>query len=289
MVKNLIIADVTSDSVTLKWDKDDKADSYNVYWADMNLPTTKFQLIATTVENQIEVKKSTYVPHYFKVASVSDGKESAVSEVVHSAIKKHFHPQLEKLSRGLIAVKTPDGIMLSWRFFLDETKGWSKTGMTGADFAVYKNGAKIAEVKDSTNFLDRAGTADDSYAIAVLPDGKPCEAVKAWKSGSNYIEIPMHIPEGGVTPAGEHFTYTVNDMSIGDIDGDGEYEFFVKWDPTNSHDVSHKGYTGRCFIDCYKLSGRLLWRLDMGVNIRAGAHYTQFMVYDFNGDGKAEM
>ena len=289
MVKNLIIADIAENSVVLKWEKDDKADSYNVYWADMNLPTTKFQLIATTVENQIEVKKSTHVPHYFKVASVSDGKETATSEVVHSSVKKHFHPQLEKLSRGLIAVKTPDGIMLSWRFFLDETKGWSKTGMTGADFTVYKNGAKIAEVKDSTNFLDRAGTADDFYAVAFLPDGKPCEAVKAWKSGSNYIEIPMRIPEGGVTPAGEHFTYTVNDMSIGDIDGDGEYEFFVKWDPTNSHDVSHKGYTGRCFIDCYKLSGRLLWRLDMGVNIRAGAHYTQFMVFDFNGDGKAEM
>ncbi len=78
-------------------------------------------------------------------------------------------------------------------------------------------------------------------------------------------------------------------MSVGDVDGDGEYEFFVKWDPSNSQDVSIKGYTGKCFIDCYKLSGRLLWRLDMGVNIRAGAHYTQFMVYDFDGDGKAEM
>ena len=289
MIKKLLVADVAENSVTLQWDKDEEAESYNVYWADQNLATTKFQLIATTAETYVKIEKSTHVPHYFKIASVSGGKETATSEVVHCEIRKRFNAQLEKLSRGLIAVKTPDGIMLSWRFFLDETKGWSKTGMTGADFAVYKNGAKIAEVKDSTNFLDRAGTADDSYAVAALPDGKPCEAVKAWKSGSNYIEIPMRIPEGGVTPAGEHFTYTVNDMSVGDIDGDGEYEFFVKWDPTNSHDVSHKGYTGRCFIDCYKLSGRLLWRLDMGVNIRAGAHYTQFMVYDFNGDGKAEM
>lgn len=78
-------------------------------------------------------------------------------------------------------------------------------------------------------------------------------------------------------------------MSVGDIDNDGEYEYFVKWDPDNSHDVSIKGYTGRCFIDCYKLDGTLVWRLDMGQNIRAGAHYTQFMVYDFNGDGRAEM
>ena len=73
------------------------------------------------------------------------------------------------------------------------------------------------------------------------------------------------------------------------MDGDGEYEYLVKWDPSNSHDVSIKGYTGNCYIDCYKLDGTLLWRLDMGVNIRAGAHYTQFMAYDFNGDGKAEM
>ena len=121
----------------------------------------------------------------------------------------------------------------------------------------------------------------------VHEEGIPCEAVHVCPN--EYMEIPMQIPEGGVTPAGEVYTYSANDMSVGDVDGDGEYEFFVKWDPSNAHDVSGKGYTGKCFIDCYKLSGRLLWRLDMGVNIRAGAHYTQFMVYDFDGDGKAEM
>ncbi|MGG6498498.1 UNVERIFIED_CONTAM: rhamnogalacturonan lyase, partial [Bacteroidetes bacterium 56_B9] len=68
-----------------------------------------------------------------------------------------------------------------------------------------------------------------------------------------------------------------------------EYEYFVKWDPDNTHDESIKGYTGRCFIDCYKLEGTLVWRLDMGQNIRAGALFTQFMVYVFNGDGRAEM
>lgn len=289
MIKDLKIADIDESSILLEWSKDGNADSYKLYWADANLPTTKFQCIAKTRETKFKVLKSTHVPHYFKIASVKNEKEIDVSEVIHSSIKKHFSPQLEKLSRGLIAVKTPEGIMLSWRLFLDETKGWSDTGMTGVNFAVLKNGSKIAEISDSTNYLDKAGTVEDSYSVAPLPDGKPCEAVKAWSSDSNYIEIPMRIPEGGVTPAGEQFTYTVNDMSIGDIDGDGEYEYFVKWDPTNSHDVSHRGYTGHCYIDCYKLSGRLLWRLDMGNNIRAGAHYTQFMVFDFNGDGKAEM
>lgn len=78
-------------------------------------------------------------------------------------------------------------------------------------------------------------------------------------------------------------------MSVGDVDGDGQYEYFVKWDPSNSKDVSQKGYTGNTYIDCYKFDGTLLYRIDLGVNIRSGAHYTQFLVYDFDGDGKSEI
>ena len=76
---------------------------------------------------------------------------------------------------------------------------------------------------------------------------------------------------------------------MGDVDGDGQYEIMLKWDPSNSHDNSHDGYTGDVIIDCYKLDGKQLWRVNLGRNIRAGAHYTQFLVYDFDGDGKAEM
>ena len=78
-------------------------------------------------------------------------------------------------------------------------------------------------------------------------------------------------------------------MSVGDLDGDGEYEYIVKWDPSNSKDNSVKGYTGKVYLDAYELDGTLLWRIDLGVNIRAGAHYTQYMVYDFDGDGKSEV
>lgn len=82
------------------------------------------------------------------------------------------------------------------------------------------------------------------------------------------------------------------------MDGDGEYELFVKWDPSNSKDNSQDGVTGNVYLDCYKIdwtqggtgtTPTKLWRIDLGVNIRAGAHYTQFMVYDFDGDGRAEM
>ena len=124
-------------------------------------------------------------------------------------------------------------------------------------------------------------------------EGARCEAVSVWEN--NYIDIPMNKPADGRSPKGEMYpegqpyTYSANDMSIGDVDGDGELEYIVKWDPSNAHDVSHRGYTGNCYIDCYRLDGTLLWRVDMGPNIRSGAHYTQFMVYDFDGDGKAEM
>ncbi len=92
-----------------------------------------------------------------------------------------------------------------------------------------------------------------------------------------------------MTPVGEAFTYRANDASVGDLDGDGDYEIVLKWDPSNQKDNSQSGYTGEVFVDAYKLDGTLLWRVALGRNIRAGAHYTQFMVYDFDGDGKAEM
>ena len=69
------------------------------------------------------------------------------------------------------------------------------------------------------------------------------------------------------------------------VDGDGEYEIIVKWDPSNAQDNSNDGYTGNVYIDAYKLDGTRLWRIDLGRNIRAGAHYTQFIVYDLDGDG----
>ncbi len=90
-------------------------------------------------------------------------------------------------------------------------------------------------------------------------------------------------------PAGVSYTYSADDCSVGDLDGDGEYEIVLKWDPSNPHDNSQSGYTGNVYLDAYKLNGTHLWRIDLGRNIRAGTHYTQFMVYDLDGDGEAEV
>ncbi|GAB6903508.1 rhamnogalacturonan lyase [Kineosporia succinea] len=200
--------------------------------------------------------------------------------------------ELEKLDRGLIAARTSEGVFLSWRLLGDEATGSSETGLTGTNFNVYRGGKKLATVTGSTNYLDKDGSATGTATYRVVPvRGKQeygrSASVKAWDTG--HVDLPLKRPAGGTTPAGEAYTYSANDMSVGDVDGDGQYEYVVKWDPSNSKDVSQVGYTGNVFIDTYELDGTLLHRIDLGVNIRAGAHYTQFLVYDFDGDGRSEM
>ncbi|MFJ4842473.1 rhamnogalacturonan lyase [Streptomyces sp. NPDC088746] len=198
--------------------------------------------------------------------------------------------QLERLDRGLVAVSSAEGVFLSWRLLGSEVTGHTDTGLAGADFRVYRDGRPIATVTDSTNYLDRQGASDAEYRVAAIVDGREArrgDPVSPWADG--FYDLPLRKPAGGVTPAGEAYTYSANDMSVGDVDGDGRYEYVVKWDPSNSKDVSQAGYTGRTYIDTYRLDGTLLNRIDLGPNIRAGAHYTQFLVYDFDGDGRSEM
>jgi hypothetical protein len=219
----------------------------------------------------------------------------AVSTAAGGAGRGHGHPgpgavQLEHLDRGLVAASTGEGVFLSWRLLGYEVTGRTATGMAGADFNVYRDGQRIATVTDSTNYLDRAGAPTAAYRVAAVVGGVEVDLsapVSPW-SGAFY-DLPLRRPADGVTPVGEAYTYSANDMSIGDVDGDGQFEFIVKWDPSNSKDVSQVGYTGPVFIDAYELDGTLLYRIDLGVNVRAGAHYTQFLVYDFDGDGRAEM
>ena len=198
--------------------------------------------------------------------------------------------RLERLDRGLLAVSVPEGVFLSWRFLREEATGYSDRGLTGTDFRVYRDGRPLAVVRESANYLDREGTPESVYEVRAVNGGKETDRSREAKPWTNlYQEVPLAKPEDGVTPAGERYHYSANDMSVGDVDGDGQYELFVKWDPSNSKDVSHSGYTGPVYLDCYKLDGTLLYRIDLGVNIRAGAHYTQFLVYDFDGDGRAEL
>lgn len=288
---DLTLRDAARDGVTLVWNKLPGAAAYRVLWTDRDTPLQLYKTLPPTAQTEYRFSRSTHIPYYLKVQALSAGG-TVLSEggPIRTPVTHVLRPQLEELGRGLIAVCTSDGVFLSWRLLRNEVNGYTETGLAGADFAVYKNGLRTATVTDRTSWRDTQGTREDRYAVAAVYDGSeqpPCAAVSPW--AQNYIDLPLRRPEDGETPAGERFSYRANDMSVGDVDGDGEYEFIVKWDPSNSQDVSIKGYTGRCILDCYRLDGTLLWRLDMGPNIRAGAHYTQFMVYDFNGDGRAEM
>ena len=186
--------------------------------------------------------------------------------------------QMEWLNRGLVAVKTTNGVFLSWRVL--GTDG-NTTG-----FNLYRDGEKIASFTGSqaSNYTDTKGTTSSKYSVKAVVGGKEMAADAAVSVWSNqYLTVNLDRPN-----AGSDYTYSPNDIAVGDVDGDGEFELILKWDPSNSKDNSQKGKTGNVIIDCYKINGKKLWRVDLGVNIRAGAHYTQMLVGDYDSDGKAE-
>lgn len=198
--------------------------------------------------------------------------------------------QKEKLGRGVVAIReTPSDVVVSWRYLSSDPENTA--------FNIYRNGKKLAEVDAHTGTFYRdtyKGKKAVTYTVRPVVDGVETGNVEGSytlpaQAPIGYINIPLDVPADGTTPAGQKYTYTPNDASIGDVDGDGEYEIILKWDPSNAHDNAHDGYTGNVFFDCYRLTGERLWRIDMGRNVRAGAHYTQFMVYDFDGDGRAEI
>jgi len=201
-------------------------------------------------------------------------------------------PQMEKLGRGLTVANNGTGTFVSWRLL--------GTDEPTATFTLLRDGVEIAKISgsDPTSYVDASGSVSSVYTlkdekgkvsstVITLPEYyKDNYGHAAWK------QVQLAPPADGVTPANESYSYTPNDMSVGDLDGDGEYELIVKWDPSNSKDNSAAktgNYTGNVFIDAYKIDGTKLWRIDLGRNIRAGAHYTQYLVYDFDGDGIAEI
>lgn len=192
---------------------------------------------------------------------------------------------MENLDRGLYVMRSGNGNFVSWRLLGTEYQ-------TDIGFNIYRNGTKVNSqpITSKTNYYDNAAATSATYSIRAVVGGVEQAASKPQSViNSKSMRIPLNVPAAGSTPDGVAYTYSPNDCSVGDLDGDGEYEIIVKWDPSNSQDNSLSGYTGNVYIDAYKLDGTFLWRIDLGKNIRAGAHYTQFLVYDFDSDGKAEI
>ena len=211
----------------------------------------------------------------------------------------HAQRQMEALGRGVVAMRQDDGrVHVSWRLLGTDPDEIAFNVYRAAGSGV---GATVTRLTASphlqtTDLIDSTAPSAGPLTYFVRPvlGGVELESSSEFTIGANapirpYLSIPLIPPPNGTTPDNLGFSYTANDCSAADLDGDGEYELIVKWDPTNSKDNSQSGFTGNVFIDGYKLDGTRLWRIDLGRNIRAGAHYTQFMVYDLDGDGRAEL
>ncbi|MET7691614.1 rhamnogalacturonan lyase [Streptomyces sp. NPDC005483] len=192
--------------------------------------------------------------------------------------------QVEKLDRGVVSVHTSSGNLVSWR--------WLGTDPNEVSFNVYRAGTKVnpTPVTGSTNYFHSGAPAEADYTVRAIVGGvEQADSVHAVQLRAGYKDVPISPPAGGTTPDGVAYTYEANDASVADLDGDGALDFVLKWQPTNAKDNSQSGYTGNTILDGVKLDGTRLWRIDLGRNIRSGAHYTQFQAYDYDGDGKAEV
>jgi rhamnogalacturonan endolyase len=193
--------------------------------------------------------------------------------------------QMERLGRGVVAVRQADGkVWVGWRML--------GTDPDDAAFNLYRSAAGGPPVKlndrpvgDVTNFVDAGADASrsNSYFVRPVVKGKEQEAsapftLRADAPARQYLSVPLQTPQG----------YSPGDASAGDLDGDGEYELVVHM-TGRGRDNGSAGFTTAPVLQAYKLDGTLLWTIDLGRNIREGAHYTQFMVYDLDGDGRAEV
>jgi hypothetical protein len=192
--------------------------------------------------------------------------------------------EVEALTRGVTVVPSGSGRLVSWRLL--------GTDPSNVAFNVYRDGTRLnsSPITGASNYLDTGGSSSSQYTVRSVVDGAEGSAsgTEVTFNSSGYFDVAIQPPAGGSNPSGS-YTYVANDMSTADLDGDGKYELIVKWDPTNAKDNSQSGYTGNVYLDAYKLDGQRLWRIDLGRNIRAGAHYTQFQAFDYDGDGKAEL
>ncbi|MFE2262421.1 rhamnogalacturonan lyase [Streptomyces griseosporeus] len=192
--------------------------------------------------------------------------------------------QVERLDRGLTSVHTGSGNLVSWR--------WLATDPDNVAFNVYRGSTKLTStpVTATTDYFDSGAPDSADYTVrAVVNGAEQPSSEHALQFRAGYLDVPLSPPAGGTTPDGVAYTYEANDASVGDLDGDGQLEFVLKWQPTNAKDNSQSGYTGNTIVDGIELDGTRLWRVDLGRNIRSGAHYTQFQVYDYDGDGRAEV
>lgn len=209
-------------------------------------------------------------------------------------------PVMENLGRGIVVVRPAErSAYIGWRLLATDPDGvgFNVYRAAGTNAPVKVNAAVLTKTTDFVDTTYDPGVAN-AYTVRTVVAGKEVATSRPYVLRADapirqFLEIALQRPSGGSVPgpsgAPVAYTYNANDASVGDLDGDGEYEIVLKWDPSNSRDTASRGVSGTVILDAYKLDGTRLWRIDLGRNIRAGAHYTQFIVYDLDGDGRAEV
>ena len=188
----------------------------------------------------------------------------------------------DRLDRGLVAVPatTGNGNLVSWRVFGEE--------YYDVTYNLYCDGTQIAKNLTASNYAHTSGTASSKYQVAAVVRGveqAKSDVVTRWNNGMLTIPVQKITGRDGTDVTSN---YTLNDISLGDLDGDGIVEFIVKRPCSKAADVSQKN----CFhvLDCYDHKGNRLWWIDLGPNMLSGAdEQWDCVCYDWDGDGKAEV
>jgi rhamnogalacturonan endolyase len=193
--------------------------------------------------------------------------------------------QAERLDRAAVAVPSGGGHLVSWRRLAGDDPALR--------FSLRCDGVLLsAEPLALTQFLDTTARPADPPPRYELRVNRPGAEAGDWVPvrlfRSPLWQVALDKPTWA-DAEGRVVDYEANDGAPADLDGDGEYELVVKWQPANARDNSQPGHTAPTLIDAYRLDGTRLWRIDLGPNIRSGAHYTPFLAYDFDGDGRAEL
>ncbi|MFC4616667.1 GDSL-type esterase/lipase family protein [Cellulomonas algicola] len=274
---------VNKNDVTVRWSPVDGALFYQVYRSES--VSGPYELVGrASTASWTDTTVLTTIAYSYRVASVNAGGVSAQSLPVTSPAVTTLSRQAERLDRSPVAVAVDGGVYVGWRML--------GTDPESIGFHVYRDGRRItgAPIGGSTNTLDGGGSAASAYRVSSVVDGIERWATPEFRPwDQQHLDVPLDKPADAYAKDGQPYTYNANDASVGDLDGDGQDEIVVKWDPSNSKDNSQAGYTGNVYLDAYELDGTRLWRVDLGRNIRAGAHYTQFQVFDLDGDGRAEV
>jgi len=287
-VSDITCERISLDGITLSWSAVSDALCYQVYVSDYSGTDgdlSGYTYVGRVDECECSYEGSMYTGKYFKVVSLNEGGASAPA-LYKSGSAIVTASQLETIARSVVAIVTDNGVYISFNILIDEYAD-------NREFELYRDGELVKSFTsdEASNYIDAEGKEDSVYEVKAVKDGEILNTSgEVTVNDEQYYEVPLTVPaQTEDLPDGSIYTYSACDTEVCDMDGDGVYEYIVKWDPSNSKDNSQEGYTGNVIIDCYKPDGTLMWRINLGRNIRAGAHYTQMVVYDLDGDGLGEV